>query len=171
VTPSDDIATNQHADAPRPQPPDPPHQPDTARRARDPDRPNPLSALDEGDLLHPLFTDDLLATMMSALPSPERETVDQTTQRVTAAIIAIRSFDAQEPIEAMLATHVVLAHHAAMACYRRAVQANQPPALASRLFSNAANLSRTMTGALRSLDQRQARSTPPSSGDPSRCHR
>ena len=109
--------------------------------------------------------------MMTALPSPERETVDQKTHRVTAAIIALRSFDAQEPIEAMLATHVVLAHHAAMACYRRAAQANQPPALASRLFGNAANLSRTMISALRSLDQRQDRSMRLAGRDPSQCQR
>jgi hypothetical protein len=171
VTPSDGTASNLQPDATLPSPPDPPHQPDTTRRARDPNRPNPLSALDDDDFLQPLFTDDLLATMMAALPSPERETVDQTTHRVTAAMIAIRSFDAQEPIEAILASHVLIAHHAAMACYRRAAQANQPPARASRLFSSAASLSRTMTSALRSLDQHQARSMRSSGRDPCQCRR
>jgi hypothetical protein len=144
VRPPYDTVTNQQPDTTDPQPSDPPDQADAVRciRARDPARPRPLSALDNADLLPPLFTDDLLATMMAALPSPERETVDQRTDHVTAAIIAIRSFDAQEPIEAILAIHVVLAHHAAMACYRRAAQANQPPALASRLFGNGEPVSR-----------------------------
>jgi hypothetical protein len=109
--------------------------------------------------------------MMASLPSPERESGQQKTDRVTAAIIALRSFDAQEPIEAMLAAHVVLAHHAALECYRRAAQNNQPPALASRLYGNAANLSRTMTGALHSLDHRQDRATRLSGRDTAQCQR
>jgi hypothetical protein len=32
----------------------------------------------------------------------------------------LRSFDAQEPAEAMLASHVVLAHQFTLECYRRA---------------------------------------------------
>jgi hypothetical protein len=169
VPPPDDTATNQQPDTSNPQPADPPNQSDAARcfRARDPNRPRQRSTQDDEDRLPPLFTDDLLATMMASLPAPERETVEQKTDRVTAAIIALRSFDAQEPIEAMLATHVVLAHHAALACYRRAAQDNQPPALASRLFGNAANLSRTLTGVLRSLEQRQDRAMSRFDRDPS----
>jgi hypothetical protein len=165
----DDTATNPQPDTTNPPPSDPPDQSDTARcfRARDPNRSRRRSTQVHGDPLPPLFTDDLLGTMMASLPAPERETVEAKTDRVTAAIIALRSFDAQEPIEAMLAAHVVLTHHAALACYRRAAQDNQPPALASRLFGSAANLSRTLTGMLRSLDQRQDRAMSRSDRDPS----
>ena len=81
-------------------------------------------------------------------------------------MIALRSLDAREPVEAMLATHVVLAHHAAMQCYRRAAQDDLPPAIASRLFGNAANLSRTLTGVLRNLHERQDHSIGLSGRDP-----
>jgi hypothetical protein len=132
-----------------------------------PDRRRVRGTREDEDRLPPLFTDDLLRTLMVSLPATEQETIEQKTDRVTAAIIALRSFDAQEPIEAMLAAHVVLAHHAALACYRRAAQENQPPALASRLFGNAANLSRTLTGVLRNLEQRQDRARRLSGQDPS----
>jgi hypothetical protein len=159
MPPPDQTAIDQPPDAPKHQPLDPPEQSRGVGsfRSRDPNRPHPLGPPDDGDLLPALFTDNLLGSMMAALPSPERETIQQKTDRVTAAIIALRSFDAQEPIEAMLATHVVIAHHAALACYRLAAQDKQPPALTSRLLGNATNLSRTLTGVLRSLEQRQDR--------------
>jgi hypothetical protein len=157
MTSSDETAIKQRLDAAGLQPADPSDLSDTARRccASDADRPRVRGAQEDEDRLPPVFTDDLLRTLMVSLPSTAQETAEQKTDRVTAAIIALRSFDAQEPIEAMLAVHVVLAHHAALACYRRAAQENQPPALASRLFGNAANLSRTLTDVLRHLEQRQ----------------
>jgi hypothetical protein len=169
VTASDETAIKQPPDAANPQPSDSSDLSDTARRcrARNPDKRRSRGAQDDADRLPPLFTDDLLRTLMVSLPATAQETVEQKTDRVTAAIIALRSFDAQEPIEAMLAAHVVLAHHAALACYRAAAQENQPPALASRLFGNAANLSRTLTGVLRNLEQRQDRALRLYAQDPS----
>jgi hypothetical protein len=105
-----------------------------------------------------VFTDDLLRMMMAALPSIEHLTDEQRSDHVAAAMLALRAFDPHEPIEAMLATHAVLAHHAALTCYRRAAHGNPPVAIAARLFGSAASLSRTLRGTLRSLEERRARS-------------
>ena len=111
------------------------------------------------DLLDPLFTDDLLFALAAALPSPEQETDAQRQRRRVAAILALRSFDARAPIEAMLATHAVLAHHHALECYRRAARAGRTSRLDTRQLACAAMLSRSMTSALHSLEQIQTPST------------
>jgi hypothetical protein len=112
----------------------------------------------QDDPIPPVFTDDLLRMMIAALPSIEHLTDEQRSDRVAAAMLALRAFDPKEPIEAMLATHAVLAHHAALTCYRRAAHGNQPAAIASRLFGSAATLSRTLGGMLRNLEERRERS-------------
>jgi hypothetical protein len=173
VTSSDETGIKLQPDAANPQPSVPPDLADRTcrRRTSEANRPGVRGGQDDEDRLPPVFTDDLLRTLMVSLLSTGQETIEQTTDRVSAAIITLRSFDAREPIEAMLAVHVVLAHHAALACYRAAAQENQPPALASRLFSNAANLSRTLTGVLRNLEQRQDRAVRLSGRDPCRGQR
>ena len=75
------------------------------------------------DPLDPSFTDDLLHALAAALPSPEQETDVHKRRRQAAAMAVLRSFDAQEPAEAMLASHVVLAHQFTLECYRRAAHA------------------------------------------------
>jgi hypothetical protein len=164
----DDTASNQQPDTTDRQPPLPPDLSDTAHcfRAEHPKAVSEAQDQDDDDHLHPLFTEDLLHAMMAALASPEQEPDQCRRRRKAAAVIALRSLDAREPVEAMLATHVVLAHHAAIRCYRRAAQDDLPPAIASRLFGNAANLSRTMTGVLRNLHERQDRPIGLSGCDP-----
>jgi hypothetical protein len=107
------------------------------------------------DLLDPLFTDDLLAALAAALPTPEQETEGLKHRRRAAAIVALRSFDAREPVEAMLATHAVLAHHFTMECYRRAACSSQTTNLDTSLLDSAAVLSRIMSSTLHTLEQRQ----------------
>lgn len=162
MTLNDETSAAEPSDAACPRAPDPGDHPRTLDPGDRPRAPDSVSCFraehpEEEDPLGPLLTDDLLYTMMAALPSTEQDTEQQKNRRQAAAAIALRSFDAQEPIEAMLATHVVLAHHAGLACYRFAARDNHPPALASRLFGNAANLSRTLAGVLRNLEQRQDR--------------
>ncbi len=107
------------------------------------------------DPIDPLFTDDLLHALAIALPSPEQETEGQQHRRRAAAVVALRSFDAREPVEATLATHAVLAHHFTMECYRRAANSSQTPNLNTRLLGTAAMLSRTLGGTLHTLARRQ----------------
>ncbi|HLJ05000.1 MAG TPA: hypothetical protein VKT26_01945 [Acetobacteraceae bacterium] len=107
------------------------------------------------DSLDPVFTEETLYALTLALPSQEQQTDEQKIRRQAAAFSALRSFDAQHPSEAMLATHAVVAHHFALECYRRAARSSQTSNLNTRLLGSAAMLSRTMGGMLASLDQRQ----------------
>jgi hypothetical protein len=107
------------------------------------------------DALDPAFTEETLYALTLALPSQEQQTDEQKTRRQAAAFNALRSFDAQHPSEAMLATHAVVAHHFALECYRRAARSSQTANLNTRLLGAAGMLSRTMGGMLASLDQRQ----------------
>jgi hypothetical protein len=180
MTRNDETSAIEPSDTARPRPPHPGGHPRTLDPGDRLQAPDPVATSraehkeararapdpEEKDPLHPLFTDDLLQTMTASLPSTEQEPEHQKTRRMAAAVIALRSLDAQEPIQAMLATHVVLAHHAVMQCYRRAAQENQPPDLANPcpwaldpggLFGNAVNLSRTLTGVPRDLERRQDR--------------
>jgi hypothetical protein len=111
VTSSDETGIKLQPDAANPQPSDPPDLADRTcrRRTSEANRPGVRGGQDDEDRLPPVFTDDLLRTLMVSLPSTGQETIEQTTDRVSAAIITLRSFDAREPIEAMLAVHVVLA--------------------------------------------------------------
>ena len=118
----------------------------------------------ENDPIDPLFTDDLLHGLAVALPTPERQTEAQQHRRTAAAVAALRSFDAKDPVAAMLATHAVLAHHFTMECYRRAARSSQTPNLNTRLLGTAAVLSRTMGGTLHILERRQEE--PARSGSP-----
>jgi hypothetical protein len=102
-----------------------------------------------------VFTDDLLHALIAALPSPDWETESHKTRRRAAAVVALRSFDAQDPAEAMLATHAVLTHHFAMECYRRAATSSRTADLNTRLLGTAAMLSRTLGGTLHALRERQ----------------
>jgi hypothetical protein len=105
--------------------------------------------------IDPAFTDDLLQALAVALPSTEQHTDEQQQRRFAAAVAALRSFDAQQPVEAMLATHAVLAHQFAMECYRRSARSSQTANLDTRLIATAAMLSRTMNSTLQMLEQRQ----------------
>jgi hypothetical protein len=111
------------------------------------------------DQIDPLFTDDLLHGLAVALPTPERQTEGQQHRRSAAAVVALRSLDARGPVEAMLATQAVLAHHFTMECYRRAARSSQTPNLNIRLLGTAAMLSRTMGGVLHTLERRQEEPT------------
>jgi hypothetical protein len=105
--------------------------------------------------IDPAFTDDLLHALAVALPCTEHQTDDQQRSRFTAAVRALRSFDVQQPAEAMLATHAILAHQFALECYRRSARSSQTADLDTRLLGTAAMLSRTMSDALQMLEQQQ----------------
>ena len=116
--------------------------------------PSPVPAEDE-DLLEGLFTDDILHALVHALPSGDTDTAEEKYQRKAAAIHLLRSFDAQQPVEAALATQAVLAHHAALAAFRRAAQPAQFSDITSRETGSAARMSTQFRFLLRELDQRQ----------------
>jgi hypothetical protein len=102
-----------------------------------------------------ILPDDPLAAMLAPI---ERGTDQQRHRGAAAAAVLLRSLDAQEPIEAVLATQAVLAHRTAMQCLRSVAQQHDlPAALASRLLGRAATLSNAMLSTVRAIDRRQAR--------------
>jgi hypothetical protein len=80
----------------------------------------------DDDPLDPLFTDDTLHSLVRALPTSATDTADDKLRRKFAAMHLLRSLDAQQPVEAALATQAVLFHYASMAALRRATRS--PPA-------------------------------------------
>ncbi len=132
-----------------------PLQDEPAAPAGDPPNQPRTSSLLADEALDPAFTDDTLGALVAGLPSPAQQSDEQKQRRQAAAFSALRSFDAQDPAEAMLATHAVLAHHFAMECYRRAARSSQTSNLNTRLLGTAALLTRTMGGLLNALEQRQ----------------
>ena len=131
----------------------PPHDEASPLTNHPPTEPQAPLLADDG--LDPVFTDETLYALTAGLASQEHQTAEQKHRRQAAAFSALRSLDAQQPAEAMLATHAVLAHHFALECYRRAAQSSQTSSLDIRLLETAAMLSRTMGCMLTALDQRQ----------------
>ena len=110
---------------------------------------------DAEDPLEGFFTDDILHALVHALPSGDTDTAEEKYQHKAAAIHLLRSFDAQQPVEAALATQAVLAHHAALAAFRRAAQPAQFSDITSRETGSAARMSTQFRFLLRELDHRQ----------------
>jgi hypothetical protein len=66
-------------------------------------------------------------------------------------------FDAQDPVEQMLAMQAVAAHFAAMACFAQAMRPDADPRTADRACGRAAAMARTMRDAAKMLDLRRKR--------------
>jgi hypothetical protein len=133
-------------------------QPSTA-----PEQPaaGPPDLADAEDSFEGFFTDDILHALVHALPSGDTDTAEEKYQHKAAAIHLLRSFDAQQPVEAALATQAVLAHHAALAAFRRAAQPAQFSDMTSRETGSAARMSTQFRFLLRELDHRQDRPAQP----------
>ncbi len=112
----------------------------------------------DDDALDPVFTGDLLHAVMASIPVTDLDGDERRQRRQAATVSALRALDAQEPIEAMLAAHAVLAHHAAMTCYQRAARFSHHSPLSLRMLGDAAALSRTFCSLLETLGRRRARS-------------
>jgi hypothetical protein len=107
------------------------------------------------DPLDPVFTDDILHALIHALPAADTDTAQEKLRHKAAAIQLLRSLDAQQPIEAALATQAVLAHHAALAAFRRAAQPGQFSDITGRETGSAARMSTVFRFLLRELNDRK----------------
>jgi hypothetical protein len=120
----------------------------------------PDTAGDE-DPLETLFADDLLHALVQGLPSADTDSAEQKVRRKTAALYLLHSFDTQQPIEDALATQAVLAHHAALAAYRRAAREGEFSDTVGRETGSAARMSNQFRYLLRELAHRQNRPARP----------
>jgi hypothetical protein len=115
----------------------------------------PPDIFGDEDPLDPVFTDDILHALIHALPSAATDTAQEKLRHKAAAIHLLRSLDAQQPVEAALATQAVLAHHAALAAFRRAAQPTQFSDITGRETGSAARMSTQFRFLLRELSDRK----------------
>jgi hypothetical protein len=115
----------------------------------------PPDIFGDEDPLDPVFTDDILHALIHALPSAATDTAEEKLRHKAAAIHLLRSLDAQQPVEAALATQAVLAHHAALAAFRRAAQPTQFSDITGRETGSAARMSTQFRFLLRELSDRK----------------
>ncbi len=103
----------------------------------------------------PTLPDDHFHTMAALLPPTAQCSEKQQLRRATAAGVLLRSLGAREPIESVLATQAVCAHHAVLQCLRYAAHGDQPAALTSRLLGRATALSNAFVRTVHALRRRQ----------------
>jgi hypothetical protein len=113
--------------------------------------------------LDPATRSALLQTIVDTLPViPNFSDVERAAQR-DAAFALVAQLDPRDPVQAMLAIHVVAAHHACMNAYRCAARPDLPPALHLRYQAKAAVLSRLTATKMRELKRLQADAALPAS--------
>ena len=158
---------------PNPIPPEPPDtdrlqitQDDVARSFRHWAAPDPNAPPDpttprppDEDPLDPIFTDDTLHSLVHALATAATDTGDEKLRRKVAAMHLLRSLDAQQPVEAALATQAVLFHYATVAALRRAAVPDQFSDNLSREIGSAAKASTLFSRLMHELAWKQS-STP-----------
>jgi hypothetical protein len=95
------------------------------------------------DPFDPVFTDETVLAIVQGIAFDDTDSAEQKDKRKLAAMHLLRSLDAQQPVEAALATQAVLAYHAALAAYRRA--ARSPQATAASAGQDTAHAARMST--------------------------
>lgn len=76
---------------------------------------------------------------------------------IGAAFDAMAGFEPRDEVEGMMAAQAVALHNAAMECMRRAMLAEQPFELASRMRKEATSLSRAMVDMAAAIDKRRGK--------------
>jgi hypothetical protein len=131
-----------------------PWDPAAAREAR-------LPVPSDEDPLDPIFTEEVLRSLIEALPHGPTDTPTDKLRRKVAAMHLLRSLDAQQPVEAALAAQAVLFHHATMAAGRRAARTDPPTeSTAAYETATAARASTLFCHLVRELERKQFSQTP-----------
>jgi hypothetical protein len=117
--------------------------------------PPPATADQPAPRINVDFARDLLAATFETVRMPANQDPAHLAIRESATYTALTSLHARDPIELMLAAHVVASHHATMECFRRAMRAGDNADVAARLHRSAAMLSRMMVDAVNGLEARQ----------------
>jgi len=106
--------------------------------------------------IDPATLANMLHATVAALPvAPDPSAEDLDAQR-QAALLAVTALCPRDPVEAMLAARIVSAHHAAMACFRRAARHDIDDNSALRLQGKAVSLANLAMRTLRELRKCQA---------------
>jgi hypothetical protein len=103
---------------------------------------------------HAAFAAMQNAVIDAVPPRPGAGTAETQDQRA-GALAFLAALRPGDPVQAMLAAHIVAAHYAAMACFQSAARDDLPPALHQRMVGKAVTLCRLLVATLRDLDRRQ----------------
>jgi hypothetical protein len=99
---------------------------------------------------------ELMDLMFDTMRVRNRDDPSPHATRREAAIAALGSMNARDPVDLMFAAHAVASHHATMECFRRAMLAVNDPDAASRMHRSAMGLSRMMAETVKDLASRRA---------------
>ena len=102
------------------------------------------------------FIINLLCTLVTAARAQPDETEPEYNARYTAVVTAWAAFAPRDPLEQMLAAHIVGAHYAALECLTLAMQA-EDLVTQGRLQRNYATLNRVMLVTMRALTKLKER--------------
>jgi len=103
----------------------------------------------------PNYLDSMIEMIARTLPAEDTE------HCMNSARAALESLAPHDVVEAMLAAHVIAAHHASMDGYRRAMRPGLNHAEAIRLRSSAIAAGRSSDAALHTLNQRRSPAATP----------
>ena len=104
-----------------------------------------------------MFAIQLMDLMFDTLRVRDRDDPSPHATGREAAIAALGSMNARDPVDLMFAAHAVASHHATMECFRRAMLTVNDPDAASRMHRSAMGLSRMMADTVKHLPAAERR--------------
>jgi len=114
--------------------------------------PSALRAITGTD--HQGLSDQILNAVSAALCLPEGAGPAARAEAAAAAMAAVHGFAPRDPVEGMMAAQAVALHHAAMACFGRAMLPGQSAEVMERLHRQGASLCRAMAEMAEAIDRR-----------------
>ena len=113
-----------------------------------PPDPQPTALHDDLEEFDTVFASELMEMVFDTMRLCANDDPERQAMRRKAAIAALNQ---QDPVGMMFAAHTVASHHAVMECFRRAMLATTDSAAATRMYRNAALLSRMMADTVKGL--------------------
>ncbi|HVY17387.1 MAG TPA: hypothetical protein VHB27_19350, partial [Rhodopila sp.] len=132
-------------------------------RAAQPPAAQPRAALPRAALFRvdgpicDIIVDDAIRSLMLCLPNDPDEHETHRNRRIYAAIRAVEALGPRDEIELMYAVQAVIAHYAALACWRLGMNGAAPNGENTRHLAAASAAVRTYDAMVKSLERRQAR--------------
>jgi hypothetical protein len=103
------------------------------------------------------FGDEWLRSVLHTLPVRPGDSVQDTAISRDAALVALDSFNARDPFEAMLAGEIIATHNGVMEAFRHAAAPELLPELVCRLHGKAVSMMRLLTTLVGHLQESRMR--------------
>jgi hypothetical protein len=112
------------------------------------------------------FAQDLVRSIADTVWAPDNETDAERERRYEAAFTSFSAFNARGAAEQMLAAQAAVAHNAAMACLKQAMNPSLPPKDAARMRTTTAMMARMSRDTLKALTALQRPVAPKKKPEP-----